>query len=263
MKRNIFKIFIILILFSSCDDFLEPKSQDKIIPKNITDLKEFLLGEVIKSKSDAELYLAYMTDDVGDHIYIASKRDKKKEKWGYYAWQQEPELTKDNKEYTDNAWDLYYHKIFICNVILDEIPNMDGTKYDKNRLIAETKFMRAHSYFRLVNLYGEPYDKSTANTALGVPINDEVSIENKRYERASVAEVYKKIEEDLFSAEKIFTQLRESTFSKARPNILATYLLLSRMYLYKKEYINAEKYASLTINTSGNGILDISDDNFS
>jgi len=242
---------------TGCEDFLEPKSQDKIVPQDISDLKEFLLGEVIKDKeNDPNLYLAYMTDDISDHFYYKKKRDKKADYWGYYTWQQEPELTKDNREKTDNAWDIYYHKIFICNVILDHIPNMHGSQEEKDVITAETYFMRAHCYFMLINLYGEPYNKNSASTALGVPINNETGIINQRYQRESVETVYKKIENDLTESIKLFKNSKTYT-SIARPSLNSAYLLMSRMCLCKKEYVNTEKYASLVIKNKKGSISDL------
>ena len=37
-------VFVLLILFTSCDDFLEDYSQDLVVPKTVTDLNEVLLG---------------------------------------------------------------------------------------------------------------------------------------------------------------------------------------------------------------------------
>ena len=233
-------------MLSGCEDFLEPKSQDKIIPKTIVDLKEFLLGEVIKDKEDYQIYLSFMTDDISDDFYKSKRKDKKANFWGYYSWQQEPEITKDNREKTDEAWDNYYHKIFICNVILDQIPEMEGTQEEKDLLAGETYFMRAHCYFALVNLYGEPYDKTTASKALGVPINNEIGIINNRYKRESVETVYNKIKDDLTESIKLFKNSSPFT-SIARPGLNTAYLLISRMYLFQKDYINTVKFASLVI----------------
>lgn len=254
--KYILSIISIITIFG-CEDFLEPQSKDKIVPKDINDLKEFLLGEVIKNKQkDPTLYLAYMTDDISDHFYYKKKKDKKADYWGYYTWQQEPETTKDNTEKTDYAWDIYYHKIFICNVILDHIPDMTGTQMEKDIIAAETYFMRAHCYFMLVNLYGEPYDKTTASTALGVPINNETGIVNARYMRSSVETVYQQIEDDLVESIKLFKDSRSYT-SVARPSLKTAYLLMSRMFLFKKDYVNTEKYAGLAIRNSENSIVDL------
>ena len=45
MKRYIRLLGVLLILFSSCSDFLEEKSQDLIIPKSVKDYREFLFGD--------------------------------------------------------------------------------------------------------------------------------------------------------------------------------------------------------------------------
>lgn len=57
---------------------------------------------------------------------------------------------------------------------------------------------RAYAHFMLVNLWAEHYDPATAQTTLGVPY---VTAPEKEalaiYERNTVAEVYKRIEDDL------------------------------------------------------------------
>ena len=43
MKKLIY--IIVVVLFSSCGDFLEESSQDLIIPKTVKDYSEILLGD--------------------------------------------------------------------------------------------------------------------------------------------------------------------------------------------------------------------------
>lgn len=65
MKRYIRLLGVLLILFSSCSDFLEEKSQDLIIPKSVKDYREFLFGEAyIRDETQIHTYLDIMTDDV-------------------------------------------------------------------------------------------------------------------------------------------------------------------------------------------------------
>ncbi len=152
----------------------------------------------------------------------------------------------------DHNWEGYYHDVFTCNVILDQIDDMEGTDAEKYELYAQTYFMRANSYFMLVNLYGEPYEKATASDALGIPINNEAGIENNYYQRSSVEAVYKKIEEDLLLSIENFKKVNVLP-NVALPTLNAAYLLTSRMYLYKKEYKLAKDYADLVIgNMQGN-----------
>jgi len=54
MKKNILLFVSVLFILTGCENFLEPKSQDKIIPKSIDHLREFFLGEVIMT--DKEKY---------------------------------------------------------------------------------------------------------------------------------------------------------------------------------------------------------------
>jgi len=259
MKKILYIAFI-MVLFSSCSDFLEPKSQDKIVPNTVEQLKEFLLGEVIAREwNDGEddlRFLPMMTDDVLYYKIPQQRRDLGEAYFGYYSWQREPEIGVNNNMIKDLNWEHFYHDVFTCNIIIDQIPDMEGTDDEKNELFAETYFMRANSYFMLVNLYGEPYDESTASTALGVPINDNPAIENKLFKRNSVKEVYNKIEVDLLKSVEHFKNVTLGE-NISFPRINAAYLLLSRMYLFEKDYTNAKKYADLVIENMQGNLADL------
>ncbi len=96
--KKILYITIIALLFTSCDDFLEPKSQDKIIPVKVSQLKEFLLGEVIAREfnddNDYLRFLPMMTDDMFYYIIPSQRRDIGAAFFGYYSWQRDPEIGK-------------------------------------------------------------------------------------------------------------------------------------------------------------------------
>ena len=244
MKKTYILIFL-TFLFLGCNDFLEPKSQDQVIPKHVEQLKELLLGEIIQEKEDFLRYLPLMTDDFEDRD--GTMYEFRNEYWGYYTWQQEPEDSRDNVTIADKAWEKLYHTIFVCNIIIHDIPDLEGTEEEKNKLLAETHFIRAQAYFCLANLYGEPYENAEqARTALGVPINHETTILNKRYTRSMLAEVYTLIESDLKESIRQFKSVEwEKNF--ARPSLDVAYLLASRFYLYKKEYQLAKNYTDSII----------------
>ena len=62
MKKLIY--IIIVVFFSSCENFLEESSQDLIIPKTVKDYSEFLFGEgYIRDNTSIHTYLDIMTDD--------------------------------------------------------------------------------------------------------------------------------------------------------------------------------------------------------
>ena len=123
MKRYIRLLGVLLILFSSCSDFLEEKSQDLIIPKSVKDYREFLFGEAyIRDETQIHTYLDIMTDDVKENIkgsFLGG--DTRASGYGYYTWQADPEQTVSGAISEDKAWETYYHSILICNITLDNI----------------------------------------------------------------------------------------------------------------------------------------------
>jgi len=260
--KNILKLNLVLLVFVfwGCNDYLEPKTQDKIIPTRVSHLQELLLGEVMIEESDPIAYLPYMTDDVMHAQTKETKTDYSIADWGYYTWQKDPEIQKDNGILEDNAWSTYYHKIFTCNIILDKVQEVDGTESEKQTLLAETYFMRANYYFMLVNLYGETYDVSTISTALGIPINESTTIYDIIYQRESVENVYKKINSDLDLSIKNFA-LAKPSYSNVHPNLSVAYLLKARVSLYIKDYAKVLEYSDKALAANVNSLVNLNDYN--
>lgn len=247
-----------LCLYLGCSDFLEESSQDLMIPKTVKDYKEFLYGEGIDNNTVIHDYLDIMTDDTEEWMsrgFLAN--DWRLPVWGYYTWQEDPEIGINNEMTADNAWDTYYHRILVTNVILNDVENIEGDKNEKYDLMAECYFIRAYSYFMLANLYGKPYiDAENAAKDPCVPINNEVSISDKMFGRATVADVYKHIESDLTQAVRYF---RESNLEKSifRPNLPTAYLLLSRVSLFQKKYQETINYADSVMKTTRAVLCDL------
>jgi hypothetical protein len=93
-------------------------------------------------------------------------------------------------------WAGQYQNINYANQVLDNIPaiNMDETL--KARYIAEAKFVRAYSYFRLVRAYGD------------LPLRLKLPADASEYnlKRNPKAEVYAAIEKDLTDAAAVLPQ---------------------------------------------------------
>ena len=133
MKKYSLYIWLLAGILASCGDFLEESSQDLMIPKSVKDYKEFFFGEVMKTKAREipHPYLEYMTDDVKDQCYYGTRptplsNDFREAMWAYYTWQANPEVGMSNEFSTDVAWSSYYHKILMTNIILDQLPEMNG-----------------------------------------------------------------------------------------------------------------------------------------
>ena len=255
MKKYSLYLLLLTYTLSSCSDFLEESSQDLMIPKSVKDYKELIFGEVFANKEVLHPYLDYMTDDVKDHCYYGTTPtplypDSRESVWAYYTWQPNPEIGFIGEYTEDIAWTSYYHKILMTNIILEDLPKMNGSHAEQQDLTGEACFMRAHSYFMLANLYGTPYEPATAENDPCVPINDEISISDKMMKRATNANVYARIEADINRAIQSFKQ-GEGEKSIFRPNLTASYLLASRIALFQKKYDKTILYAdSVLRNTS-------------
>ena len=102
-------------------------------------------------------------------------------------------------------WAAHYFAILAANAVIDNIPAVVDpgfTDAERKQLIGEAKFIRALTYFQMVNLWGQPYQVSNGNTP-GVPliltagalVGDIV-----KPARNTVAEVYAQVEKDLKEA---------------------------------------------------------------
>ena len=117
-----------------------------------------------------------------------------------------------------SAWAIPYTVIKNANFVLSQMPSPLNTDASNKALMAEARFLRAYSYFMLVQLFGD------------VPLRTEpvVDFSKVQLSRSSQADVYKFILEDLTYAE---ANLPETAPQQGRVYKLAATALLSRVYL--------------------------------
>lgn len=276
MMKNCISIFI-LLLFTSCGDFLDDYSQDLVVPKTVTDLNEVMLGSGYLPSNEVDnlsvsstcWQLNILDDDI--NTVIAKSADRGWQEmdpvyYGYTTWQMEVGRDYTGKHLAaDNAnWDALYQRINAMNIILHEMEeNIDlSTEQDQKdakRLEGECLFLRSQFYLTLVNMYAKAYDPSTAATELGVPLKLTHYVEHDKdkdtqFERASVAEVYDQIVKDLKASVACFTESPQTKgFYRASKD--AALLLLSRVYLYMQDWKNAELTANELL-SDNNKLLD-------
>jgi len=145
-------------------------------------------------------------------------------------------------------WRDLYDVISPTNFLINKLPVTeisDLTDSEKARLIAESKFIRALTYFNLVNLFAQPFQIS-GGTNEGIPLITEFfegdpSIFQKP--RNTVNEVHSFIEQDLLEA---IPDLLSVT-SKGRASKGAARALLARLYLYRDQFAQAADFANQVI----------------
>jgi len=151
------------------------------------------------------------------------------------------------------VWRGYFRVIARANVAISEIPNVDMDINLRNRLIGESKFLRAYSYLLLVQWFGP----------LPVITRPLVADEYYTQERLPVEAVYTQIEGDLLDA--IAALPEKSQYPAAdlgRATKGAARGLLAKLYLVKKDFVKAEQYALEVINSNQYSLLTRYSDNF-
>lgn len=252
MKKHIYSIICIsaALVLSSCGKFLEEYSQDEIRPNSANDYLELIAGEIYYNTNNSSIhtYLDIMTDDCEEFAKEGSflSSDNRNEGFGYYTWQAAPEHPITGTLNSDQSWAFYYHQILTANMILYDVDDKNGTEQEKAQAKAEAYMVRAFAYFMLVNLYGEPYDPEKFPDALGVPINDLVGSENRKFQRASAAEIYEQILSDGENALVQFALSGEDG-SIFRWNATAANVFMSRVCLYIHDWDGAISYANAAL----------------
>lgn len=151
------------------------------------------------------------------------------------------------------AWAGHYQTIFRANLAIENIPEIDMDETLKNRLIGEAKFLRAYTYFRLVQWFGDI-------PLITRQLNDD---EYFTQERSPKEEVYDFIEQDLLDAIAVLPEKSEyAAKDLGRATKGAAKGILTKLYMVKKDFANAEKYALEIINSGEYQLLERYADNF-
>ena len=242
-KRYSLWIFPLMAVLFSCSDFLKEEDQDLIIPRTVEQFGYVMHREVfIAAKHN--VYTEFMTDNVMENSRATSQQKNIYKQ--LYTWQRDVETNGNGDESLVNAsWGNLYRQVLICNYLIENISDAEGTEAERDQLLGEAYFARAKAVLDLVNLYAKHYDPATAKTDLGVPERTGTAMEGN-YTRTTVARNYECIESDLKQSIEYFDR-SGLTKSLWHPNTLAAKLLLSRMYLYKGEYEDCIAYATEVI----------------
>ena len=133
-------------------------------------------------------------------------------------------------------WRDLYSFIYSANSIIEGI-SASQTLTDSlaSQWEGEAKFIRAWSYFYLVNLYGE----------VPRPLSTDIEV-NALLSRSPVTEVYDQIIQDLLDAKSLMSD-DYPTPQRVRANSTVASALLSRVYLYTENWEEAEVEASSVI----------------
>lgn len=150
-------------------------------------------------------------------------------------------LLSTNTFISTSLWNPMYFTIYKCNATLEGLNSSTGvSEAVRNQLTGEVQLVRAFCYFYLVNLFSD------------VPLVLDIDWKSDALMKRTPTEyVYKQIVSDLKDAQSLLPlDYSLSKGERSRPNSWAATALLARVYLYLKDWTNAEAAATSLISNS-------------
>jgi hypothetical protein len=241
MNMNKQKISLILLLgFTafSCSDFLQVNPQGELtqeaFPKTAQDalLATNAVYSTLRSwhyNSGGFPIMDMMSDDAhkGSNPNDGASNLKPYENFTFTT-------TQDG---LDRWWAALYQGVRFANVVLEKVPDLSINEQLKTRYLAEASFLRGLYYFDLVRAFGEVPLVISTTPPLKVA-------------KSSASEIYTLIKSDLATA---IAGLPEKNIygneDLGRASKGAAKALLAKVYLFEKDYANAERFALEVINS--------------
>jgi starch-binding outer membrane protein, SusD/RagB family len=220
MKRLIYSIIALGLLFTACEKFLDTENLTKKdtsnFPKNESDAVQMITGiystlnNSINSPEDNPFYVYEMAGD--DRLGGGSTSNRNA--------QSADRLLNAKVGYFENIWKMRYSGIFRANNAIITIDNVQKweTNNKRNQLLGEAHFLRAYLYFDMVQLFGS------------VPLVLKTTPEN--LPKSPADDIYAQITFDLLAAIDYFPTVSYPNFELGHATKWAAQALLARVYLF-------------------------------
>lgn len=236
LEAGSWKTLLIVLGFvltsTSCTDLLEPEPVDLLTddvvlnePKDVPNV-EIGLYSAFRDIVPATVIAGDATADMLTHNGTFTQ----------YRELGTKQITSANSSAAD-LWGSIYNSIYIANFILERLPSVPGVKTsDLNRVMGTAHFIRGYAYFIALNTFG------------GVPKVTETTIDaNRSIARATKLEILKFIIDDFTEA---LAKLPREPSGPAYAGEYAVRSMLAKYYLYQKDFVKAEQFASEVISSA-------------
>ncbi|NJK97469.1 MAG: RagB/SusD family nutrient uptake outer membrane protein [Bacteroidales bacterium] len=247
-----YKIYISLLIagtifFASCEEFLEEKTTGIETTEGYYTTVENIVTAanacytVLRSSQGYRFDVGMILESRHSDFEIGPNAELRSQLLTLYNYS----LSSTNGSYS-GTWNTYYSGISHCNAAIDNIKNEPiGTdKTTAARAIAQAHCMRAYYYFDLVRIYGE--------VPLRLHLTSDVS--SLDMAKSSIDEIYASIISDLKFAcgetsenPGLPAQYETDADNHGRTTLGFAQALLAKVYLFRKDWNNAAKYADMVI----------------
>ena len=245
-KHYIWLVMLICVSLAACNKFLDVAPKGKTTLNTVNDF-DLWLGNRFLGEISGIPQICWMTDHAQK---IPWQADVRGENERAYIW--EEQLTDANT--TPKMLSGAYNHIYYFNTVLENVDGASGgSDAQKRQLKAEALLGRANEYFYLLNLYGKPYDATTASSDLAVPFVTSSDITTDTPPRATVQQLYDYLIDDLNKA--VADLPADNSANRFRGSVHAAYSVLARVYLYMRDYPEAAKYAEMSLQRPGGALV--------
>ena len=243
MKKSTSLILLSIFLFAACKKYIQiPPPSTELVDVNVFDNDQNAKSAVAGMYSD--MYNTYNPNNTfnGNMTYLPGMTS---DELYYFPNSTYNEFINNsispNNTLVEIAWSDPYRVIYEANAIIQGLQHSSGvTASLKSQLTGEARFIRAFCNFYLVNLFGD------------VPLVTSTDIDvNTGLSRAPASDVYQQIISDLqYARDTLAADYANSNGEKTRANKWTATALLARVYLYTKDWQEAELQASSVINNT-------------
>ena len=244
LKYNIWIALLLAVISSSCRKYVEVDQYGERTLKYTEDF-QYLVNN--RSNFEGSYILPLVSNDDMATTDAKHQNSMNAEIKAAYMWA--PAYYGDTQ--TDVGWDNLYKSIYTCNEIIYSVSaSLNGTEAQKKEIYAEALVQRAFAYLMLANQYGEMYDPAKAQTQVGIPLLTGPDLFQK-LDRSNLKKVYEQVISDV---EQAILSLPNTGTNNGHAAKVSAYALLSRTYLYMRNFNLAGEYAdkALAINSSLN-----------
>lgn len=239
-KTHILWLVLLLLSLTACEDYLEVDLPDNRINNE----------QVFNNKQSAQSAIQGIYNQLANAFFAAGGTNSVTVLAGLSADHLQTTVSSLNHEqferneigiqnsYNHDLWTSAYQIIYQCNAAMEGLHTSTLALEDMEVMLGEVRFIRAFTYFYLVNMYGE----------IPLVLSTDYRI-NAKIPRSTVANVYAQIINDLQSAQEALqgTNLHDPL----RANEFTVKALLARVYLYQNNWSEAETLSTQVIQNGG------------
>lgn len=249
--KNIVVLFVTISLISSCQK-LDVSSPNDVpaseVFQNADGLRSAIIGmySTLQVRDYYGAYYPLMADLNSDALTQGGYDVSALNEIGQHA-------INATNIYTEHMYVAMYKTIATANAILqavDILKDVTLSDDERNTIKAQALAIRAMAHFDLLRMFGYHWDLSSP---LGIPLILKVQQSKDIVARSTVADTYTAIIKDLTDANTIMPL---TFLDQKYANAIFIKALLARVYLYKKDMVNAADFANQVITNGTFNLLD-------